>query len=418
MKKSVFFKVFGGHVILLLSLAVVFLLFSFSTIKKHDVERLARDLEKVGRTLELRIFDFIDQGRLGELEAFLREHGKKIGARLTVIDPEGVVKADSEKDPAGMEGHRFRPEIVAALEGRQGRSLRYSSTLKTRMLYVALPLKRSGRTEGVLRLSLFVRDIDVLLSAIRRDIGRAVCIILLLSLAAAFFLSRSLTRPMRALIQASKQVSAGDFRTRVRVRSSDEWKDLAESFNSMTAEVQTLFEDLRKRKEELDNIIASMQEGLLVIDRAGKIMLANSPARDLIGQEANEGKYFWEAIRLTPFVELVRRVQDEKKMRTREILFGEKNIYCRASFLPAQEGVVVTLQDVTEIQNLARIKKDFAVNVAHELRTPLAAIRGYAETLEDQVDEPGTKAFGDDHPACRPHDRGRRGPHLLEQARG
>jgi len=384
MKRSMFLKVFGGIVGLLLLLAVVFLLFSFRTIKKHYVETLAHDLENVGRTLDVRIFEYLDRNRLPELETFLQEHGKKIGARLTVINPEGAVEADSEKNPAGMESHRFRPEISEALAGRVGHSLRYSSTLKAQMLYVALPLDRSGQVEGVLRLSLFVRDIDVLLKAIRKDIGRAVGIMIALSVIGAFLFSRSLTKPMRQLIRASQQVAAGDFTARVRVGSSDEWRDLATSFNAMTAEVKHLFGDLSKRKEELDNIVASMQEGLLVLDNAGKIMLANQSAKDLIDQEALEGKNFWEVVRMTPFVDLIRRVKAEKKSRAEEVLFGEKSILCQAAFLPAQEGVVVTLYDITEIQNVARIKKDFVLNVSHELRTPLTAIKGYAEALEDE----------------------------------
>jgi len=387
MKKSIFIKVFGGYVILLLLLAAVFLLFSFGTIKRHYMDTLAQELEYIGRSLDVRIFEYLDQGRLGDLEAFLQEHGKKIGARLTVIDPEGVGKADSEQDPAAMEGHRFRPEISAALEGRVGRSLRYSSTLKTQMLYVALPLDRSGRVEGALRLSLFVRDIDVLLKAIRRDIGRAVGIIILISIFGAFLFSRSLTRPMRQLTRASRQVAAGDFSASVRVRSSDEWKDLATSFNAMTSDIKALFDDLRKRKEELDNIMASMQEGLLVLDGTGKIVLCNRSAKSIVGQEALEGKYFWEMVRMTPFVDLVRRVKEEKKNLTEEILFGDRSILCRAAFLPAQDGVAVTLEDITEMQNLGRVKKDFVLNVSHELRTPLTAIKGYAETLEDLADD-------------------------------
>jgi two-component system phosphate regulon sensor histidine kinase PhoR len=387
MRKSIFFKVFGGYVILLLLLAAVFLLFSFSTIKRHYMDTLARDLENVGRTLDVRIFDYLDQNRLADLETFLQEHAKKIGARLTIIDPEGVVKAESERDPAVMESHRFRPEIDAALAGRVGRSLRYSSTLKTQMLYIALPLDRSGRVEGVLRLSLFVRDIDVLLKAIRRDIGRAIGIIIALSILGAFLFSRSLTRPLRQLIRASRQVAAGDFSARVRVRSSDEWKDLAASFNAMTGELKGLFDDLRKRQEELDNIMASIQEGLLVLDREGKIMLANRSAKELIGQESLEGKHFWEVVRMTPFVDLIARVRDERTSQMRELVFGDKSVLCRSAYLPAQEGVVVTLDDITATQNLSRIKKDFVLNVSHELRTPLTAIKGYAETLEDLVDE-------------------------------
>jgi two-component system phosphate regulon sensor histidine kinase PhoR len=171
------------------------------------------------------------------------------------------------------------------------------------------------------------------------------------------------------------------------VRSSDEWKDLAKSFNVMTSEVKTLFGNLRRRNEELDNIMASMQEGLLVMDGAGRIVLANHSAKDLIAQEALEGKYFWEVVRMTPFVELIRRVKEEKAGRTTDLVFGGKNILCRAAFLAAQDGVVVTFHDVTEIQNLARTKKDLVLNVSHELRTPLTAIKGYAEALEEVADE-------------------------------
>jgi two-component system, OmpR family, phosphate regulon sensor histidine kinase PhoR len=387
MKKSIFIKVFGGYVILLLLLSAVFLLFSFRTIKRYYLDTLAHDLENVARTLDARIFDYLDNNRLEELEGFLREDGKKIGARLTVIDPEGMVKADSEQNPSSMEGHRFRPEILEALEGRVGRSLRYSSTLRTRMLYVALPLERGRGVEGVLRLSLFVRDIDVLLNAIRGDIGRAVGIITVLAIFGAFVFSRSLTRPLGQLIRASRQVAAGDFSASVRVRRSDEWKDLATNFNAMTAEVKRLFDELRKSKEELGSTMASMEEGLLVLDGAGRIVLCNRSAKSIIGQEAPEGKYFWEMVRMTPFVDLVRRVKEEKKSLTDEFMFGDKSIFCRASYLPAQDGAVVTLYDVTEIQNLARIKKDFILNVSHEMRTPLTAIRGYAETLNGLADE-------------------------------
>ncbi len=386
MKRSLFLKVFGGYVGLLLLLAAAFLLLSFRTIKRHYMDTLAGELESVGRALDVRILDLLDQNRLADLESFLRENGKKVGARLTVVDPEGTVKAESEENPAGMESHRYRPEISEALQGHTGRALRYSDTLKAQMLYVALPLVRGGRMEAVLRLSLFVRNIDVLLRAIRMDIGRAVGVLIIISVFGAFLFSRSLTRPMGQLIQASRRVAAGDFSARVKVRSADEWRDLAATFNETIARVETLFHDLKKRKEELDNIMASMQEGLLVIDRTGKIMLANRSAKAIIGLDTLEGKFYWEVIRITPFVDHISRVKAEKTSRLEEFVFGDKTILCQVAFLPIQEGVVVTLHDITEVQNLARIKKDFVLNVSHELRTPLTAIKGYAETLEEESD--------------------------------
>jgi two-component system phosphate regulon sensor histidine kinase PhoR len=387
MKKSILIKVYGSYVLLLFTLTALFLLLSFSTIRKHYLNTLVRDLERLGQSLMPQVDIFRDEGRYQELEQFLTDKGRQISTRLTVINPEGVVLADSEKDPATMESHRFRPEVYEALQGRLGHSLRYSSTVKQDMLYVALPLERSGRIEGTLRLSLFVSDIDVLLGALRGDMARAGVVILILALLAAFVFSKNLTRPIREMVGASRRVEAGDFEARVRIRNRDEWKELAQSFNSMTAEIKRLFADLRRRKEEIDNIIASMDEGILVMDKDDKILLFNESSARLIGQASMEGKHYWEVVRTTPFVELVRKVKDEKKSSLTEIVFGQRNVLCRASYLASQDGVVATFHDITEMQNLAQMKKDFVLNVSHELRTPLTAIRGYAETLEAEVSE-------------------------------
>lgn len=387
MKRSIFLRVFGGYVILLLSLAALFLFFTYGTVKKYYLETLVRDLERLGRALDVEVSVFLDQTQLPELETYLVDEEKKIGARLTVIAADGTVLADSERNPAQMENHRFRPEVYQALEGRTGHSLRHSDTINQDMLYVALPVQKNGRVEGALRLSLFVKDIDVLLDALRKNLAAAGGIILALSLLAAFIFSRNLTRPVRELIGASRRVAAGDFEVRVRPRIADEWKDLAQSFNFMTGEIKTLVVGLRRKKEELDNIMAGMEEGLLVLDNTGKIVLSNASARTFVGQAAVDGRFYWEVVRASPFVELVRKAADEKKSSLAEVVLDEKNILCRASYLPFEGGIVVTFHDITQMQSLARIKRDFVLNVSHELRTPLTAIRGYAETLESEVDE-------------------------------
>jgi two-component system phosphate regulon sensor histidine kinase PhoR len=387
MKKSIWLKVYGSYVLLLFTLTALFLLLSFSTIRKHYLNTLVRDLERLGQSILTQVEIYLGEERYQDLEQFLIEKERQINTRLTVVNPEGVVLAESEKDPATMESHRFRPEIFEALQGRLGHSLRYSSTVKQDMLYVALPIERGGRIEGALRLSLFVSDIDILLGALRGDMARAGIVILILALLGALVFSRNLTRPIREMVRASRRVEAGDFEARVRIRNRDEWRELAQTFNSMTGELKRLFADLRQRKEEIDNIISSMDEGILVLDKNDKIILSNETSARLVGQTSLEGKHYWEVLRTTPFVELVRKVKDEKKSSLAEVAFGQRNFLCRASYLASQDGVVATFHDITEIQNLAQMKKDFVVNVSHELRTPLTAIRGYAETLEAEVDD-------------------------------
>ncbi len=385
MKKSILIKIFGGYVVLLVLFSVIFSVLSFRTMKKHHLDTLAQDLENLGHVLENRLVTDLQENRRSELAFYLQELGKKTNVRFTVVDADGVVLAESELDPSKMDSHRFRPEIQEALQGRRGRALRFSSTIKEEMLYVALPLWLNGRIIGAIRLSLFVPEIKALLTEVQADILRAVVFLMAASLLAAFLFSRHLTRPLKSLVQASERVASGDFETAVRLRETDEWQELGRSFNAMTTELKAVFADLKRRKEELDLIIASMQEGVLFLDRQGKIVLANESMKKLLGQEAPQGKYFWEVIRLTPFVELVRNVREGKRGLTADLNWGAKRILCQASYLPLQDGVVVTFSDVSEAYRLAQIKKDFVLNVSHELRTPLTAIRGYAETLEAEV---------------------------------
>lgn len=387
MKKSIFLKVFGSYVLLLFSLTVLFLLFSFRTIKSHYLNTLARDLENLGRVMHPTVLSLLEGRRFAELDAFLKKQGNEIRTRLTVIDPDGVVLADSDEDPEKMENHRFRPEVYEALQGGYGRALRYSSTIKEEMLYVALPLKTDAGIIGAIRASLFIKDINVLLSVLRTDISRAVVIIMVLSLVVAFVFSRNLTQPIRDLARAFRRVAGGDFNAKLSLRYRDEWKDVARSFNAMTEEIKTLFANLRNRKEELDNILASMREGLLVLDKNGKIVSSNESAKKIIGQESLEGKFYWEVVRATSFAELVDKVREKKRDCVGEVTLGERYFLSSASFLPSQEQIIMALSDITEMQNLARMKKDLVLSVSHELRTPLTAIKGFAETLAGEVED-------------------------------
>ena len=160
MKKTIFTKVFCAFLVIIGLLSTVILLYSFNTIRNHYIETLTSDLRNLGTALLLKVTPLYGQNRFDELDNVVKQLGKEINTRITVIDGEGVVVADSEKDPTMMENHKFRPEILQVLQGEVGTSLRFSTTVEEEMLYVALPIERRGKTSGVLRVSLFLRDIN------------------------------------------------------------------------------------------------------------------------------------------------------------------------------------------------------------------------------------------------------------------
>jgi two-component system phosphate regulon sensor histidine kinase PhoR len=174
---------------------------------------------------------------------------------------------------------------------------------------------------------------------------------------------------------------------KVVLKNKDELRDLAESFNAMTSELRTFFTELTNQKEELNSIISSVQEGLLVVDKSGKILLGNESMKKIAENELIEGRFYWEVVRGSKFDELMNRVKDRKESSYEEVELNEKIYLSSAAYLGSQELTVVTFHDLTEMKKLEKIKKDFVVNVTHELRTPLTAIKGFVETMEEEVDK-------------------------------
>ncbi len=387
MKHSIFVKIFSGFVLIIVGLTALFLFFSFKATRSFYLESSARYLEKLGSSLKFNVMPFIEGDEWEELDAFVKKIGKDIETRITIIDPDGVVLADSEEDPRTMVNHRFRPEIAKAYTGTIGRSLRFSNTVKANMLYIGLPLKKDEQIIGVLRVSLFVRDINNLLASMRSDILPSIILITFISLLGAFLISRSLSKATKELSAASIQVAAGNFDTKVYLKRRDELGQLAERFNHMTGQVHSLVSELTAQKEELKSIISSIDEGIIALDNEGKILLSNPSFWEIVKSDKTEGKYYWEVVRKSDFNEFIKITQDEKKNNSRELEFCERTFLCSATYLSSREEIVVTFYDLTKIKDVERIKKDFILNVSHELRTPLTAIKGYVETLSEEMDE-------------------------------
>jgi len=389
MKRLIFLKTFGASLVIIVLLVAVILVTAFGFIRSRTLDSLAADLEKLGRALEPDVMDYFSRKALADMEAYFRKFEKQTRVRLTFILPDGTVVADSQKNPERMESHRYRPEVVEALQGRTGRALRFSDTLGLEMLYIALPAFREGQLIGCLRISSFGRDINAMLSGLRGSITRTAVAVSVLALILAFFISRSYTRPIRRMIDVSEKIASGDFKAKVYLRNRDELGQLGASLNAMSDRIRVLFEEVTSQREEIQGIIASMEEGLLVVEPDEKISLANSSFRRIFPQAEPEGKYYWEAVRNTKFNALVQKARKEKHAVLDRITIQDRTYMVHASYIDAIAHIAVALHDITDFVSFERLKRDFVANVSHELQTPLTAIKGYAETLEAEADETG-----------------------------
>jgi two-component system, OmpR family, phosphate regulon sensor histidine kinase PhoR len=384
MRNSLFSKVFGGYLVIICILLLLIPLISFKLIRTYYVDSLTENLNNIAITTSPQIVSFLEKQRYQEMDGFLKNLTGKINARITVIDKEGTVLADTEKDPATMESHKIRPEVIDALSSGVGKSMRFSVTLEEEMLYVALPIEQENKIFGVVRMSIPLKQINSLLRDLQLRIIIGIALITLLSIGIAFLLSRGLSKPVSALVQAAKNFAKGEFRTRVYLQAGGELKELETSFNEMAGRMEELFGSLSRRNEELDTIVSSIQEMLLVLDKDGRIKLSNKSFRKALDNEEVQDKFYWEVMRCPDFSELIRKVTEERKNRTEEIEFRDKHYLCSVTFLSSKEEMVAVLYNITELKNLERMKKDFVTNISHELRTPLTAIKGFVETLEEE----------------------------------
>ncbi len=385
MRKPIVIKIFIGYLLVTLALAGLILVFTFQTIRNHYIDTVTNNLKTIGIALLETTTPLVEQENLMELGATVRELGRRLQTRITIINAEGTVLADSQDQRDLLESHRNRPEVLSALVGNTGRSIRYSTTLGQDMIYVALPMEIRGKIKAVLRLSLPLQDIETLLGKVKRNILQSASIIILFSLVIALIFSHILSSPIRLINRASKKVASGDLKTRVSMRSNDEIGELATSFNNMTAKLDASFSELSARKAELESIIASLSEILLVLDKEGRVKLFSESISKIMDPENIQGRYYWEVIRSPQLGELLGKAVTSPVRH--EIQMGDKHYLCSITPIPSGMAKVVLLHDITQMKQIEKIKKDLVVNVSHELRTPLTAIKGFTETLLDEADE-------------------------------
>ena len=390
MKKSIFFKTFSWFLLITIVVSLIIVFYSVNVINKWNEQNLTEELHKIALSLKSSIQQYIYQQN-DQLDQFIKNSGHDLEIRITVIAPDGKVMADSLSDPESMENHGDRPEIIKSLQGLRSKNFRFSSTLRSNMLYLAIPLKQEDTIVGVLRTSMFVRDIRSLSRDIRNQIFGMAAILLLLSLIVIFLVSKSISTPISKIVEASRKVSQGDYNVEVFSKDKGEIGELTQSFNKMVKHQQQLFTKISDSREELQTIVGSINEGLLVVDKEGKILLTNKSFDQITGTTHSEGKKYWEVCRNTDFYDFMQKSIVKKTNTTGQLEINGKTYITSFNFLISPRRVVITFHDISEIKQLETIKKDFITNVSHELKTPLTSIKGFVETLEEESSEGNQK---------------------------
>jgi len=310
------------------------------------------------------------------------------GVRVTVITSDGLVLADSQSDPQTMENHAGRPEIREALANGDGLSVRHSVTINRDLQYYAVRFSMPSGPPIVLRFALPLRTVNDEVWAFRRRFWVSSFTMLLVTAMASLLISRTFSRRVERLQSFSRRVAEGDFRPIDADRSGDALEALAVSLNDSAARLDRAIRTLREERNLSAAILGSMVEGVAVVNSAERLLFANEGFAGILELDSppQPGSSLVEVVRQTELLEAVRDVLKGAPRVEAEIITGtlrQRFFAATVASVKATEnsGAVVVLHDITDLRKLERVRRDFVANVSHEFKTPLTAIRGFAETL-------------------------------------
>jgi two-component system phosphate regulon sensor histidine kinase PhoR len=375
--------------------------YSYVALRSFYLDETEAALTARARLLVERTRPLVKVGDYDSLDAVARELGRSISTRITLVSPRGDVLADSDEDRSVMDNHADRPEIVTAMSGETGTSTRYSYTLEQNMMYVALPVVSEGRVTAAVRTSMPLTAIEEQLRSVRGRILLAALLLVAAAAAVSFAVSERIARPLREMERGALRFARGDFEYSVPVPRSEEFASLAESMNRMASDLDERIRTVVRQKAEQEAVFASMREGVVAVDRGARVIAMNRAAGEMFGVDADSarGRSVQESIRSTGFHEVASEALEGTGPVEGEIrLAGERERTLEANASPMLNddgdvvGAVVALNDVTRIRRLERVRRDFVANVSHELRTPVTSIKGFVETLHDEIHGDGGNA--------------------------
>src|SRR5258705_315338 len=239
---------------------------------------------------------------------------------------------------------------------------------------------------AVVRVSAPLASVDALVHAVQRAVGFSGLLLLLAAALVAWLLARVLARPMLRIADAARDIAAG----RAVEFPDVQVPELAHQVDALRAmhhELERRFDDLRREREESHTLVESLSDGVLAADQRGVIASANAAARRLLGYGPTDSlPPLAELFHDRPHRALMREVLAGAIVERRELDLGDSTVVISARPLEGG-GTLLVLSDVTDLRRLETIRRDFVANVSHELKTPLTAIAGYAETLDSEAAE-------------------------------
>ena len=350
----------------------------------------SREMDAARSTLQ-ELLELMDaQSAITEPEALMEQfHAAAPDKRLTIIDTDGTVLADTDADASQLEDHNSRPEVIDAERSGWGEAARHSDTLGTSMFYVA---KRFA--DGM------IGRAAMPLSSINSLVMSGVWGFLIASIAAlllAFLLShRTANRiitPLNSVGGALQGVLDGKKTPGLEdLQADDELRPILRYIDKLMDQLGGYIQSITAERDKVSLILDCMDEGLILLDEEGKVLAINRAARILFGFPEG-GEQEDGALLLTRSRRLREAIRDCQEKHSSIMLDVDaltedaRSLRLFVSPVSGRQyegqpvGTSILVSDVTELKKAEGIRSEFTANVSHELKTPLTSIKGFTDML-------------------------------------
>lgn len=392
MRKNLFSKLFLSYLAVVAFSFLVSGILSSQFFSRHYLASQEKEIMEQAKTIS----EFISQSPQEEIPEILPSLRR--GTQVLLLNRQELSSpnfpiSEPPRPPWGRIGREPLPRemLEKVLQGETVAFRGFSPRFGQAMLIAASPVLRNGELSSVLLLLSPIVNIEATLSAARRIILTASTISLVFSLLLSYFFSRSLTRPIRKISEAARDLASGNLQRKIEVSTEDELGQLAQDFNYLSSTLEKTINHLHQEKRETENILLHMAEGVVATDEEGKITSIN-PALLKKLQWKGEAPVSLHISQLFPqpqIQEFFSRALKEGKEEAQEFQI-ENGDHLVLHLTPLKEGekvygAVGVFQDITELRQLEELRRDFLANVSHELRTPLTSIQGFVEAMMDGV---------------------------------
>jgi two-component system phosphate regulon sensor histidine kinase PhoR len=387
--RGIRWRIASIYVVLIIATLFALSIYILNLADQHTINTLRASVTSQAYLVSQVAADSITAGNSNDqIDRLVKNLGTETNSRITIIAPDGTILGDSQADPATMENHASRPEIVTAQTDGIGYSIRTGTTTGDRSIYVAVPITVNAKTVGTARVAMAFSAVQAAENGINQGIIVAAALASVVAVMIAVLALRQVTNPIKQLTLRARELARGHFAESLDASRDDEVGELELAFNQMSHGLQRSLRSLSREKARLEAILATMADGIIITDHAGTIILTNGAAARMFGVTPHQmnGRSFVQVVRDHELANGMRACLETKELQTKVVELGPQHQVIRALFTLVNEvegfASLVMLQDITEIRRTEATRRDFIANVSHELRTPLASLKALVETLQ------------------------------------